>query len=201
LNKAALLRKIIEDNNGIAKTSDFVANGFEVYEVATFCKKGVIKRIRKGYYQLPQEEDMPQELLIQELLPQGIVCVESALFHYGYSDIAPDEWSLAVPRTATRVVSNIVEFPIKGFYIRPEFLEIGKTTDIFNGVILPIYDRERTICDCIKYRKRLDEELFDNAVRAYADDKHKNLENLNKYAQEMKLYPKVMSVMVDLLKN
>ena len=104
-------------------------------------------------------------------------------------------------RTATRVVSNIVEFPIKGFYIRPEFLEIGKTTDIFNGVILPIYDRERTICDCIKYRKRLDEELFDNAVRAYADDKHKNLENLNKYAQEMKLYPKVMSVMVDLLKN
>ncbi len=34
-------------------------------------------------------EEPKEEALISKLLPQGIVCVESALFYYGYSDFAP----------------------------------------------------------------------------------------------------------------
>ena len=82
---------------------------------------------------------------------------------------------------------------------REEFLNIGKSASNFNGVILPVYDRERTICDCFKYRTKLDNEIFDKAVKAYAADKKKNLVNLSKYAREMKLYTKVMNIMEVLL--
>ena len=34
---------------------------------------------------------------------------------------------------------------MKAYYIQKEFLTIGKTTDDFNGVLLPVYDRERTL--------------------------------------------------------
>ena len=199
MNKKEIIKKIIEDNGGIAKTSDFATNGINKYEVAVFCKKGLIERIRRGFYQLPQSNSTTEEQLIYELLPQGIICVESALFHYGYSDFSPREWSIAVPRTASRTVKNIKEFPMKAYYIQKDFLDIGKSTGNFNSVILPVYDRERTICDCFKYRTKLDNEIFNKAVNAYAADKKKNLANLSKYAKEMKLYTKVMNIMEVLL--
>ena len=199
VNKKEILKTVIENNGGIAKTSDFAANGINKYEVAAFCKEGVIERIRRGFYQLPQSENIIEEQLIRELLPQGIICVESALFHYGYSDFSPREWSIAVPRTAYRAVKNIDEFPVKAYYIRRELLDIGKALSDFNGVILPVYDRERTICDCFKYRTKLDNEIFNKAVNAYTADEKKNLANLSIYAKEMQLYTKVMSVMEVLL--
>ena len=199
MNKIEILKKVIENNGGIAKTSDFVANGINKYEVAAFRKEGFIERIRRGFYQLRQSNTLSEERLIRELLPQGIVCVESALFHYGYSDFSPREWSIAVPRTATRAVKNIEEFPVKAYYIQKDFLDIGKSTSDFNGVILPVYDRERTICDCFKYRTKLDNEIFNKAVNAYAADEKKNLANLSGYAKQMKLYTKVMNVMEVLL--
>jgi predicted transcriptional regulator of viral defense system len=199
LIKKEIIQKVIINNGGIAKTADFVAAGIQNYEVAALCKEGYIERIRRGFYQLPNGNQITEEQLLQELLPQGIICVESALFHYGYSDFAPREWSVAVPRTASRSVKKIEEFPIKAYYIQKDFLPIGKSIDNFNSVELAVYDRERTICDCFKYRTKLDNETFNKAVNAYAADKNKNLANLSKYAREMKLYTKVMNVMEVLL--
>ena len=199
MNKREIIQKVIENNGGIAKTTDFADKGVNKYEVAAFRKEGVIERIRRGFYQLPQSNDAAEEQLIHEILPQGIICVESALFHYGYSDFSPREWSIAVPRTAFRTVKNIEEFPMKAYYIQKDFLTIGKSRDNFNGVTLPVYDRERTICDCFKYRTKLDNEIFNKAVNAYVADEKKNLANLSKYAKEMKLYARVMNVMEVLL--
>ena len=147
LNKKEIVQNIIENNGGIAKISDFADKGINKYEVAAFCKAGVIERIRRGFYQLPQGNGITEEQFIHEFLPQGIICVESALCHYEYSDFSPREWSIAVPRTASRAVKNIEEFPVKAYYIQKDFLTIGKSMDNFNGVTLPVYDRERTICD------------------------------------------------------
>ncbi len=201
MNKEDIIKKIIEDNGGIASTSDFAAKGINKYEVAAFCKDGVIERIRRGFYQLPHSNNIIEEQLIHELLPQGIICVESALFYYGYSDFSPRKWSIAVPRTATRTVKNMEEIPMKAYYIQKPFLDIGKSAGNFNGVILSVYDRERTICDCFKYRTKLDNEIFNKAVNAYAADEKKNLANLSKYAKEMKLYTKLMNVMEVLLND
>lgn len=50
------------------------------------------------------------------------------------------------------------------------------TTDDFNGVSLAVYDRERTLCGCFKYRTKLDNEIFNKAVNAYATDDKKILQ-------------------------
>ena len=74
-----------------------------------------------------------------------------------------------------------------------------KTLADFNGVALPIYDRERTICDCFKYRSRLDHEIFRKALNAYAKDEKKNLQNLSIYAKKLRVYKKVNELMSVLL--
>ena len=65
--------------------------------------------------------------------------------------------------------------------------------------MLPVYDRERTVCDCFKYRTKLDNETFNKALNAYVVDDQKNLANLSVYAKKMKLYTKIMNVMEVLL--
>ena len=84
---------------------------------------------------------------------------------------------------------------MKIYYIQNSQYEIGKTEGNFNGVKLTVYDRERTICDCFKYRTKLDNELFNKALNAYVADDKKN----SKYAKEMRVYTKLMNVMEVLL--
>ncbi len=200
MSKETTAKNVFKNVGAIAKTSDFKNAGLSNYDIAKLCKDGVIERIRNGFYQLPDNYNISEEQLISSLLPYGIVCVESALFHYGYSDFTPREWSIAVPRTYRNQISNIQELPVKAYYIQKNIFDVGKTKDDFNGVTLPVYDRERTICDCFKYRSRLDNEIFNKALNAYVLDDKKNFLNLSKYAKEMHVYTKMISVM-DVLLN
>lgn len=83
--------------------------------------------------------------------------------------------------------------------MQPELYELGKITDNFNGVKLPVYDRERTICDCFKFRSRLDNEIFNKAINAYVKDDKKNLNNLSAYSQKLHVHKKVTELVEVLL--
>ena len=118
LSKEKIAKNVFQNVGAIAKTSDFKNMGLTNYDIAKLCKDGVIERIRNGFYQLPNNYNISEEQLISNLLPYGTICVESALFHYGYSDFAPREWSIAVPRTYRNQISNIQEVPIKAYYVQ-----------------------------------------------------------------------------------
>ena len=199
MDKMETVKNIIKNNGGIAKTADFVAEGLTNYDVANLCKEGYVKRIRHGYYHLAEQEDLKEEQILASLLPESIVCVESALFYYGYSDFAPRQWSIAVPRTFSRTKLKIDSLATKVYFVQPALFEIGRTSGDFNGVPLAVYDRERTICDCFKYRTKLDNEMFNKALNAYAADTKKNLSNLSSYAKKMRVYKKLMDIMEVLL--
>ena len=200
MDKKIISKQVIIEKGGIAKTSDFVAAGIPAVDIVNLCNTGYLERIRHGYYQLADGNTSSEGQLIATLIPKAIICVESALFHYGYSDFAPRKWSIAVPRSMSRTKLDIDALTLQTYYVQSEIYELGKTTADFNGVVLPIYDRERTICDCFKYRSRLDHEIFSKALNAYAKDEKKNLQNLSIYAKKLRVYKKVnelMSVLLD----
>ncbi|MGB4985004.1 MAG: type IV toxin-antitoxin system AbiEi family antitoxin domain-containing protein [Erysipelotrichaceae bacterium] len=190
-----IAKQVLIKMNGVAKTSDFIANGISAQEVTKLCNKGLLERIRHGYYQLSSSTNTSEEYLLKTLVPQGIVSLESALFHYGYSDFSPRKWFITVPRSISRAKLKVDGLPIKTIYVKNTLYDLGKTESIFNGVNLPIYDRERTICDCFKHRAKLDNEIFNKALNAYVRDNKKNLSNLSKYAKELRVYKKVMEIM------
>lgn len=194
-----LIREIIASKGGIAKSADFVAAGIRAVDVVNMCNAGYLNRVRHGYYRLAEQITLSEERLLATLIPQGIVCVESALFHYGYSDFAPRKWSIAIPRSMSRTKLKVDALVLQPYYVQQEFYALGKTSDDFEGVTLSVYDRERTICDCFKYRSRLDNEMFNKALNAYANDKKKNLKNLSVYAKKLRVYKKVTELMEVLL--
>jgi predicted transcriptional regulator of viral defense system len=199
VDKKTLSKQVIIEKGGIAKTSDFVAAGIPAVDIVNLCNTGFLERIRHGYYQLADGNTSSEEQLIATLIPKAIICVESALFHYGYSDFAPRKWSIAVPRSMSRTKLDIDALALQTYYVQSEIYELGKTTADFNGVMLPVYDRERTICDCFKYRSRLDNEIFNKALNAYVNDSKKNLRNLSGYAKKLRVHKKVTELMEVLL--
>ena len=192
-------KEVLIEKGGVAKSADFVAAGMRAVDVVNLCNAGYLDRIRHGYYQLAEADTSSEEQLLATLIPKGIVCVESALFHYGYSDFTPRKWSIAVPRSMSRTKLDVDALALQPYFVQPEIYELGKVTDDFDGVILSVYDRERTICDCFKYRSRLDNEIFNKALNAYANDTQKNLQNLSIFAKKLRVYKKVTELMEVLL--
>lgn len=177
----------------IFTTSQLNKLGIKNYEITRLCKKGVFIRIKQGYFcyndELPSDEE-----IISVIYMDGIICRDSALFFYNYSDRTPQEWTLAFSRDVTRSRFYIDYLDIKPVFVQKDMLELGKTQVEINGQLLNIYDRERVICDCFKFRNRMDSEQFNKAVTSYVKDEKKNLYNLISYAKQMHIYEKVMEL-------
>lgn len=199
MSSQMMLDNIFKKNNGIARTADFNAYGISKQEVAKLCKEGRLLRIKHGYYQSADDPYLSEEQLLASLLPEAVICLESALFRYGYSDLTPRAWSVTVPRNISLNKLKIDCLALDVHFTSKDLYDIGKTTADFNGVQLAIYDRERTICDCFKFRSQLDSEVFNKALNAYAKDEQKNLANLITYAKKLRVYKKVEEIMEVLL--
>jgi len=192
------ISSVINTAGGMARTADFNKAGYPNYMISDLCKRGIIERARNGYYTLPKQDEREEET-IARLFHDCVVCLDSALFHYGYSDRTPLEWHLAVTRNATRSRFKIVYPPIRSYMVSDKLFAFGAVCEDWNGVTLLTYDRERTICDCFKNRAQMDSEIFAKAVNAYAADNKKNLSNLSRYAKKIRVYKKVTDLMEVLL--
>ncbi len=199
MSSQVMLNNIFKKGSGIARTADFNANGISTQEVAKLCKEGRLLRIKHGYYQSADDPYLSEEQLLASLLPEAVICLESSLFRYGYSDLTPRAWSVTVPRNISLNKLKIDGLALGIHFTSKDLYDIGKTTADFNGVQLAIYDRERTICDCFKFRSQLDSEVFSKALNAYAKDDRKNLANLITYAKKLRVYKKVEEIMEVLL--
>lgn len=200
MKKIEIVKKIMKEANGIVKTVDLNKVGIQNYEIVKMCENKEIKRIKQGYYHLANQNDISDEQMIAFFFEEGIICMDSALFHYGYSDRTPVVWTLAVPRSLSRSKLKLDSFSYKVYFVQDELLSLGKSEGDFNGIKLAVYDRERTICDCFKYRNKIDSELFNKAIHAYVADDKKNLVNLSIYAKKMRVYnelKKIMGVMLN----
>ena len=117
------------------------------------------------------------------------------MFHYGYINRTPIEWHVAVSKKTSRSKFKHGYPVIKPYYLEDSTLYIGKTTDTIHGYELNIYDRERVICDCFRYKKKIDSEIFTKAINAYIKDNNKNITNLISYAKKLRVYKPLSLVM------
>jgi predicted transcriptional regulator of viral defense system len=129
-------------------------------------EEGIITKIKHGFYELT--DYIPrEEVIIARLFPESIIFLESALFYYGYTDRIPSSWQIAVNKNSSKLQYNI-DYPlIKPYYLEPKFIEIGIDIIEIEGVEIRIYDRDRTICDVLRYETKLEEEVFTNAIKKH----------------------------------
>ncbi|PKM53292.1 MAG: hypothetical protein CVV00_13015 [Firmicutes bacterium HGW-Firmicutes-5] len=188
------LEKLFHENNGIMKTSDMYKNGVTKYEIKKYTDTLVLERISKGYYKL-YAEDMSDIKIISLLIPDAVLCFDSALYNYGYSDRTPSEWHLAIDKDTSKSRVRI-DYPyIKAYYIEHNLVHLGVEEIVIEGIEVKIYSRERLICDCLKYERKMDVEIFNKAIINYVADPKKNISKLMEIAKirgvEKKVYDKI----------
>ena len=133
MDKKIISKQVIIEKGGIAKTSDFVAAGIPAVDIVNLCNTGYLERIRHGYYQLADGNTSSEEQLIATLIPKAIICVESALFHYGYSDFAPRKWSIAVPRSMSRTKLDIDALTLQPTMCNRKYMNWAKQLPILTA--------------------------------------------------------------------
>lgn len=63
-----------------------------------------------------------------------------------------------------------------------------------DGNPVHIYNKERTICDCLRYMGKMDKELFNKAIQSYIADSERNIPRLSEYAKKLRVTQKMKTI-------
>jgi predicted transcriptional regulator of viral defense system len=191
-----ILEKIkteIESKGGIVKTEQLDALGIDYRRVLDFVESGELIRIKNGYY-TDRIDRFTETELMAKLFPDGLLCMESALYAYGYLSEKPYGWRIAVDKNTSKS-RFAMDYPkVIPYYTEPEALQIGASEIELEGVRFGIYDKERTICDCLKYESKMERSSFQAAIQAYIREEDKDISLLLEYAKARKVIKKVQSM-------
>lgn len=179
-------------HGGILKTEELNKLGLSSRHIRKLLENGEISKIKQGYYELADEVN-PEEIIIAKLFPKAVIFLESALIHYNYTDRIPTAWQIAVSRDSEKSQYDIESPSVEPYYQEPKFLNVGVSKFEINGVNVRIFDRDRTMCDILRYEKKLEKEVFTNAVTRYMKDPNKNIRHLFEYAEVFNITKKVQS--------
>jgi len=197
MNYCDRILKIIEKNNGYVTTSEVVESGIERRFLTNMVKKGIIVRISRGYYGLPNYiEDEYYKISLKSKNVR--FSLATALYFHNLSDRTPLVYNVTLPYGYGGVLQKEKNVILN--FVKRELLDLGviEMTSPF-GMKIKVYDIERTICDIIKNKNKMNAEIFSNALKEYAKIKNKNLNKLAMYAKKMNIEKKVSEYMEVLL--
>lgn len=183
----------IDARGGIAKKEQLSALGIDYRRILDFVESGEIIRIKNGYY-TDRIDRFTEEELIARLFPDALLCMESALYAYGYISQKPFGWRLAVDKNTSKSRFQIDYPKVIPYYTEEEALLIGASTITLGGSTFRIYEKERVICDCLKYESKMERATFQEAVQAFIRDEDKDISLLMEYAHKRRVVKKVQSL-------
>ena len=187
------ITQLIEEQGGIVKKEQFTELGIDYRRILDFVQSGDLVRIKNGYY-TDRIDRFTEEELVARLFGDARLCMESALYAYGYISQKPYGWHLAVDKNTSKARFKMDYPKIIPYYTEPEALELGSTEIMISGQQFQIYDRDRVICDCLKYESKLEREVFKEALQSYIRDSQKDISALMAYARARKVVGKVQSM-------
>jgi predicted transcriptional regulator of viral defense system len=159
-----------------------------------FCSKGRIERVSRGIYKI-KEIEFDQDFEWEDLaitamsIPNGTICLISALCYYELTDEIMREFWIAVPHSTTSPERE------NAHIVRMRNTTLGQITINIGNDDVKIFDRERSIVDAFRY---LDKEIALKALQAYLKTTKENkpdLKKLRKYAKVLRvdLTPYIMA--------
>lgn len=191
------LIEALKTGNNILTTAQVIELGFSKTLVSQYVKAGLLIRIRQGQYSVP---DLPYDDMYSLSLCSSkiIFSHDTALFLNCLSERTPAKHSITIPSNSSLPLSFQDECIC--YYIKPELYLLGLTENKTTfGNLVRCYNLERTICDLVRSRNKLEEELVLTAIKKYAQSKNKDLNLLSIYARKFKVENVIKSYLEVLL--
>ena len=175
--------------NGYLTTKDVNDNNIPRFYLTKLIKEGKIERVSRGIY-IKKNDLVDEFVILQSKSKNAIYSNTTALYLHGFSNRIPIRYDITINSGYNGSLQK--EKNVNLFYTKRELIELGVINyKLDSGNIIRVYDLDKTICDIIKNKKKIDAEIFNKAIREYFYSKKKNTLKLYKYAKKMNIYNKV----------
>lgn len=194
-------RKIIEEllgnsKDGVITAKDVTESGMHRSVLQKLVEAGELYRYGRGIY-LRSGEWEDEFYLLQCKYGRGIYSHDTALYLLGYSDRTPSKYTMTFLKGYN--APSIKQENIIVKRVVPDNYSFG-VIDIKSpcGSLIKVYDIERTLCDIVR-GSGSDIQVINRAMKQYAVSKEKDIHKLMKYAEQLRVGPKILHYMEVLL--
>ncbi len=185
MNYLEKLEKLIQKQHGTVLSADLDIYKIPRTYLQMMVAEGKLERVDRGVYvSIDAIED--EMYAMQTKYPKLIYSHETALYLHGLSDRTPFEYSASVP-SGYKVVGSVAD-RFKIYYIKKELHELGvETVRSSHGNPIRAYDVERTVCDLIRSKSRIDVQILNDALKRFVKLKSADHSILLQYARKLKV--------------
>ena len=192
------IRNIIVENNGYITGKELAEKGIPSIYLTRYINKYNLKKVARGIYAI-DEWIIDPYFVFQYTYPKFIFSYNSAIYLHGLGDILPNYLEITGP-------INYRPFPKKkdDVFIHTDTVNKSYNLGIIEvrtplGNIVKAYDKEKTICDLIRNKEKVELEVYVKAINIYTKSKNKDANKLMRYAKIMGIEDEVFNLMEVLL--
>jgi len=166
-SRFAKAANIFKKHGGILRTSQALKAGIHPETLYS----GEIEVISRGVFRLSDIPPVgnPDLVTIATRVPNGVICIISALSFYELTTQIPHEVHVALQRGAEE--PRLDYPPIRTYRFTGEAFTAGVDIHDLDGVSVRIYSPEKTFADCFKFRNKIGLDTVIEAIRFYRERK------------------------------
>lgn len=144
--------------------------------------QGEIERVARGVYRRPEQPFTENHglALAATAVPQGVICLLSALQYHGIGTQLPSEIWIALDRRAWR--PKLSYPPLRIVRFTGDALKAGVETRQMEGRPVKVYGPAKTVADCFKYRNKIGLDVALEALRDGWRARRFTMDELDRYA-------------------
>jgi predicted transcriptional regulator of viral defense system len=175
--------EIFRQHGGQMRMSEAIGNGITRYMLYSLRDKGVIEQVSGGIYRLVELPPISNPDLVTVCLrfPNAVICLVSALSYHEITTQIPHEVSVAVPRASRMPALDYP--PLQAHKFSNAAYESGIEEHRMDEVSVKIYNPEKTLADCFKFRNKIGMDVVLEALKLYKERKKFDVGELLKYAR------------------
>lgn len=179
--------EIFKSHGGMLKTSEAISAGIHPRILYELCESGVVSQIHRGLYALSDLPDInePDFITVIKKVPDGVICLISAIYFHHLTVQIPRWIDVAVPRAYKAPLFD--NPPVHFHWFSDTGFNSGIERHNFNGIEVQIYSPEKSIVDCFRLRKKIGNDVALEALTTYLKQKKINLKQLRKLAKESRV--------------
>jgi predicted transcriptional regulator of viral defense system len=158
---------LFREHGGTLRTSEALRLGISPRTLYALRDAGVLESLARGLFRLADLPPLsnPDLVIVAHKIPQGVVCLVSALAFYELTTQIPHAVDLALESGSTR--PRLTFPPIRVFWFSGAAWSQGEEQHELDGTPVRIYGPEKSIADAFKFRRKLGLDLAIEALQAY----------------------------------
>ncbi len=175
--------EIFKQNNGILRTGKAKKLGIHEVTLVQMCGDGLLVKESRGVYRLADLPPLsnPDFVQIAMRVPHAVICLISALNYHQLTTQIPYKVYIALPKDVK--APRIEHPPLDIVYLSQKPYAAGIEEIIFDGVPVRIYNREKTITDCFKFRNKIGLDIALEALKDYMHQPNRDIQKILQYAR------------------